>query len=845
MAFRGFASGRRLKSSVVLLAAVAGVGPVAGRALAATFTYTPTAGTTDQWAAGTNWNSVPVSAADTELTFVGTNTTVLANGLANTNTNNISGAFQLNILDLQGTGPASGAATITLASASPSTGLNFVANGGTNPVVNLNAVNGAAAVSYVVSQPVALGNDLTFQGAGTSVFNFNGVISGSALVTKSGASALNLGGANTFSGGFVLSSTGGTANVVRVGVASAGTAGSITSGAFGTGTLAVNGGFLSSDSTTARTILNPVTFGGDATLGSTVNTGALAFSGAGTLNGNRTLTINTGVTLGGNLGELGGSFALTKAGAGTLTLSGSNTYTGGTTINAGIAQFNSNGAVGGTGANVTVAAAATAAAGFAIDQTFLNRITTTSAGTAALAVASANNLDFSAYPNLTLGATAASTYTGTITPNGGTYRLGGGGSTLTLSNTNALTGANAVSLPSTSGGTVVLSAANDFTGATSVGAATALRLSNSNAIAGTSGVTVTAGGNVQLASGVTITGKTITVNGTAGQGALETNATGSNTSTWAGPVVVGSDAARLGTSAGATGTLIIGGSITSPGGAFAPAIRTDNTAGSTVRFAAANSYTGTNTQIVVGVLQLAAAGAMPSTTGITMGNNAGQGFATFDLNGTSAQIIGLATVTGDNIATTVTSATAAVLTINNSAAFTFGNTTRGTISGALAIAKSGAGTQTLIGPAANTYTGGTTITGGSLAAGSNGVLGTGNVSVAPAAAASSTLDLSAIALTAAGGGAVSDSATLTLSSTGGNFGRVAFGTSTLNETVGNLIVDGVTQPAGTYTQANLANFITGSGSITTLAVPEPASAGLLGLAAAGLLARRRHGRRRP
>src|SRR5436190_16263040 len=112
---RGLAFSRRAKTNIVVLAAVAGFGPAAGRALAATYTYTPTTGTTDQWAAGTNWSpSAPVSAADTELTFVGTNTTVLANSLANTNTNNISGAFQLNILDLQGTGPASGAATITL-----------------------------------------------------------------------------------------------------------------------------------------------------------------------------------------------------------------------------------------------------------------------------------------------------------------------------------------------------------------------------------------------------------------------------------------------------------------------------------------------------------------------------------------------------------------------------------------------------------------------------------------------------------------------------------------------------------------------------------------------------------
>ena len=277
----------------------------------------------------------------------------------------------------------------------------------------------------------------------------------------------------------------------------------------------------------------------------------------------------------------------------------------------------------------------------------------------------------------------------------------------------------------------------------------------------------------------------------------------------------------------------------------APVVRSfNNTA--VVQFSNANTYTGTNTQIVVGGLKLNHAGALPSTTGLTFGNNSGAGTGTsLDLNGNSTTLLGVATVAGNNVNANITSATAATLTVGNSTptAYTFGDvvtaTTYGSISGAIALAKSGTNTQTFAG-LANTYTGGTSITGGTLAIGTSAVtsaatLGTGNVTVAPAAAASTTLDLTGAA--PAAGGVIADAATLTLSSSGANFGRVAFGTNTLNENVGSLVVDGVTEPAGTYTASSLPNFITGSGSITV--VPEPATAGLLGLGTAGLLLRRR------
>ena len=60
-----------------------------------------------------------------------------------------------------------------------------------------------------------------------------------------------------------------------------------------------------------------------------------------------------------------------------------------------------------------------------------DRIVTTSSGAAALAVNSSNALSFSGFASLKLGGVGSVSYTGTLTPNGTTYRLGGGTGTIT------------------------------------------------------------------------------------------------------------------------------------------------------------------------------------------------------------------------------------------------------------------------------------------------------------------------------------------------------------------------------------------------------------------------------
>ena len=213
-------------------------------------------------------------------------------------------------------------------------------------------------------------------------------------------------------------------------------------------------------------------------LNGTTATHPLTFSNPIDLNGltkdyrnavtaNHAITVNSGTAMiSGNLLNSGTVAAtLLKQGTGLLILSNSNSYDGGTTVSAGTLQFNSPAAIAGTGANVSVSAGATVAAGYAIDNAFLARISNSSATvfTIALAVDSTNNLDFTALDTASLGSLGSHSYGGTLIPNGGVFYLGGGGGSLTL--TNPLTGTNSlVANGFGGGGSVTIPASSNFTG---------------------------------------------------------------------------------------------------------------------------------------------------------------------------------------------------------------------------------------------------------------------------------------------------------------------------------------------------------------------------------------------
>ena len=190
----------------------------------------------------------------------------------------------------------------------------------TNPGIGYNA-------SDTLTFTLVGGNPTSAATLGTPTWAAN--LSGG--LTKLGSGALALTASNTYAGTTTV-----TTGTVQVGLDSAGSVGAITSGPVGTGTLALNGGAISSNNTTPHTILNPVTFGGNAGLGDATNTGKLTFSANADLGaGIRTLTVASAAEFDGVLGNAGG---LTKAGAGTLTLTGSNTYAGTTTVTAGALQ---------------------------------------------------------------------------------------------------------------------------------------------------------------------------------------------------------------------------------------------------------------------------------------------------------------------------------------------------------------------------------------------------------------------------------------------------------------------------------------------------------------------------
>ncbi len=278
----------------VAMAIAAMAGQPAGNA--AEYIYNPVNGANDLWSDGTNWSAAPLSSELTQLTFVGNNATVLANGLTNTNVNTLA-PFSLKALNLQGTGPSSGAATINISSAVSGGGyLNLTAPAGIYgyPVVNLNAMAGTAGLTYDVASNLNLATSAYFQGNGTATFNFSGAISGNGGIIKSGSSVLTLSGANTFTGDTQVAQ--GTLVLAH-------------SNALQNSTLDYNGGGLSLGCLTA------VTLGG--------------------LKGNENLNLdnvalasgynNQSTTYG---GSLSGSMAFGKFGDGVLTLTGSNTYRG-------------------------------------------------------------------------------------------------------------------------------------------------------------------------------------------------------------------------------------------------------------------------------------------------------------------------------------------------------------------------------------------------------------------------------------------------------------------------------------------------------------------------------------
>ena len=299
----------------------------------------------------------------------------------------------------------------------------------------------------------------------------------STLTVSGAVSADNINLTNS-GGNPLLTVSGGTS--ITLGTGASATAGIKTDG---DGSAAVSTPIILGSS---ATFLNKGTNGG----GSLTISGGITGTSALSLQGQKVLTIsgsalnNTGtvintsnntVTISATIGNAVTS--VTQNGTSTMILSGTNNggsdFNGTFFITKGTLQFNSTAAFsGGAGDTINIATNGAVVLNGATNITpLLGVVTTASTGAIALNVNSSDAIDFNA-AGLTAASLAASgtrTYSGTLTPQGATYRLGGAVGTLTVSSA-TLTGANALTVVGTTAGlsTVVLTGANSYTGTTTL-----------------------------------------------------------------------------------------------------------------------------------------------------------------------------------------------------------------------------------------------------------------------------------------------------------------------------------------------------------------------------------------
>jgi fibronectin-binding autotransporter adhesin len=350
-------------------------------------------------------------------------------------------------------------------------------------------------------------------------------------------------------------------------------------------------------------------------------------------------------------GDLSYTGATTLVG-GNLTLSGSNSAaTGGTTVTKGILQVDSASSIPGAGENLTINPDGVIvfgpSFGAASIPAALDRIVTTSTGTIAPDNYGPTSFDFSADgANLTaayLGAVGTVGYSGTLTPNGTTYRLGGGGGTLSMNNVNAISGANALLIR----GNVILAENNDYSGATSVAADSSLSLLGSTA---TSGVVLNAGSALTVGNSGSLGVGTLTISGLATIAAQGTVAT-------ANPVAANADF-----NIGGTGTLTLG-TVTVNNNR----IITNNNSASTTTLSAIGVTSGNRNLTFNSIGNTTVSGNIITGSGTLAKNDAGtltlQGANTY--SGTTTVSGGTLVLSGSNNSAGTTVVNAAILQLNS------------------------------------------------------------------------------------------------------------------------------------------------------------------------------------
>ena len=490
----------------------------------------------------------------------------------------------------------------------------------------------------------------------------------------------------------------------------------------------------------------------------------------------------------------GAGIGLNKLGAGTLTLTGTDSYTGLTSINAGTL------ALTGTG---SIAASSGVVDGGVFD------ISGTTSGASITTLSGAGSVTLGA-ETLTL-TNASGTFAGAASGTGG----------LTVS-----------------GGTETLTGANTYTGVTAIGAGATLALSGTGSIASSSGVAdagtfslaaLSSGPSITSLSGagsVTLGAETLTLTNASGTFSGVASGTGGLTLAGGTETLTGANTYTGATSinAGTTLALSAAGSIAASSGVadagtFNIAGHANGTtiaglSGTGSVILGANTLTLTNGGTFAGVASGTGGLTIAAGNETLTGNNTYTGTTT--VSG-GALTLGVGGTTG-SVAGPIALASG-VLTINHSN----GVTLAGAISGGGSLVQAGAGTTVLTG--ADSYTGLTSITAGTLA-----LSGAGSIAASSGVVDGGVFDISgttsgASITTLSGAGSVTLGAeTLTLTNASGTFAGAASGT-------GGLTVSGGTE---TLTGANTYTGVTAIGAGATLALSGTGSiASSSGVADAG------------
>jgi len=436
----------------------------------------------------------------------------------------------------------------------------------------------------------------------------------------------------------------------------------LTRGPLGVGTLTIAGGVTIQGQATS--VANAITVNGDFTVGGSSSSDDLTLNGPVALGGaSRTITVNSGVTttLGGNITTATAGVDLNKNGAGTLVLSGTgNSWTGATKINGGTVRLGASGVI-------PDSSVVTASNGTTLD---LSGQTETIGGL--LGDGSVTNTHATNAATLTVNNTADSAFTGLIS-----------------------NGAAALNVEKSGSGTLTVSGANTYTGTTTVNGGI-LRVTGNTALGATAGGTiVNSGGTLELdgsSSNLTIGAEALTLAGTgsASNGALRSSA-GANSIQ--GSVTLGGNA----TIEVAAGSLSLPGTIGDGAGSFA----LTKSGGGTLTLGGTNTYKG-GTILTGGTLAVSNDSALGDAAGSVTFNGASTLAISGDTTSTRSVVV--------NAAGTVDIATGKTVNLN------------GQISGTGSFTKAGAGTV-VFGSAGNSYSGGTTISGGTLSVSSDAQLG--------------------------------------------------------------------------------------------------------------------------